>query len=117
MTLREWVSVWLTTYKLGTIKERSYHQLELLARKFPDNLMDMELAEIRPLHLQGFINQFSQDASKSYMDKMRVLLHGLFSDALDNDLVNRNPSAKLPTFPRLSKSPGRASQRTRRRRL
>ena len=95
MTLREWIPVWLTTYKLGTIKERSYHQLELLARKFPDDLMDMELADIKPLHLQGFINQFSQDASKSYMDKMRVLLHGLFSDALDNDLVIRNPSSKL----------------------
>ena len=87
--------MWMTTYKLGTIKERSYHQLELLARKFPDDLMDMELAEIKPLHLQGFINRFSQDASKSYMDKMRVMLHGLFSDALDNDLVARNPAAKL----------------------
>ncbi len=75
MTLREWIPVWLTTYKLGTIKERSYHQLELLVRKFPDDLLDMELAEIRPLHLQS------------------------------------------STFPRLSKSPGRASQRTRRRRL
>jgi integrase len=57
--------------------------------------MGMELTEIRPLHLQGFINQFSKDASKSCMDKMRVLLHGLFSDALDNDLVDRNPAAKL----------------------
>ena len=95
MTLREWIPAWLTTYKLGTIKERSYHQLELLARKFPDDLMDMELADIRPLHLQGFINQFSQNASTSYMDKMRVMLHGLFSDALENDLVARNPSAKL----------------------
>lgn len=95
MTLREWVPIWLTTYKLGTIKERSYHQLELLTRKFPDDLLDMELTDIRPLHLQGFINRFSQDASKSYMDKMRVLLHGLFSDALDNDLIARNPSTKL----------------------
>lgn len=95
MTLREWIPIWMTTYKLGTIKENSYHQLELLIRKFPDDLMDMELADIRPLHLQGFINQFSQDVSKSYMDKMRVLIHGLFSDALDNDLIDRNPSRKL----------------------
>lgn len=95
MKLREWIPTWLTTYKLGTIKERSFHQLELLVKKFPDELLDMELADIRPLHLQGFINQFSQTASKSYMDKMRVLLHGLFSDALDNDLIERNPSLKL----------------------
>lgn len=95
MTLREWIPQWLEAYKLGMIKERSYHQLELLARKFPDDLMDMELATIKPMHLQSFVNKFSVGASKSYMDKMRVMLHGLFSAAVDNDWITRDPSAKL----------------------
>ncbi len=95
MTLREWVPMWLECYKLGTIKQHSYHQLELLTAKFSGDLMDMELAQIKPMHLQGFVNRFSEGASKSYMDKMRVLLHGLFSDAVDNDLISRDPSAKL----------------------
>lgn len=95
MTLREWIPRWMQTYKLGVIKERSYHQIELLTRHLPDDLMDMELADIKPLHLQGFVNQFSQGASKSYMDKMRVLLHGVFSAAVDNELIARDPSAKL----------------------
>lgn len=95
MTLREWIPEWLKTYKLGTMKEHSYHQLELLAVKFPDDLLDMELGAIKPMHLQNFVNQFSQNASKSYMDKMRVMIHGMFSDALDNELVSRNPSSKL----------------------
>lgn len=95
MTLREWIPAWLNAYKLGTIKERSYHQIELLARRFPADLMDMELADIKPMHLQKFVNDFSQGVSKSYMDKMRVLLHGVFSDALDNGFIARDPSAKL----------------------
>lgn len=95
MTFQEWVPIWLTTYKYGTIKERSYHQLELLAKHFPKSLLDMELSEIKPMHLQEFINHFSQNASKSYMDKMRVMLHGLFSDAMENDLIVRNPAEKL----------------------
>lgn len=95
MTLREWIPQWLEAYKLNTIKERSYHQLELLVRKFPDDLMDMELAAVKPMHLQKFVNEFSVGASKSYMDKMRVLLHGLFSAAVDNDWITRDPSAKL----------------------
>jgi len=95
MTLREWIPVWLNTYKLGTIKERSFHQLELLARYIPDELMDMELADIKPMHLQDFVNKFSVNASKSYMDKMRVMLHGLFSSAVENELTTRDPSAKL----------------------
>ncbi len=95
MTLREWIPTWMEAYKLDTIKERSYHQIELLHRKFPDDLLDMELATIKPMHLQAFVNKFSVDASKSYMDKMRVMLHGLFSAAVDNDLIARDPSAKL----------------------
>ena len=95
MTLREWIPMWMEAYKLGTIKERSYHQIELLVRRFPDDLMDMELETIKPMHLQRFVNAFSVDASKSYMDKMRVLLHELFSDAVDNDYIARDPSSKL----------------------
>lgn len=95
MTLREWIPQWMSAYKSDTIKERSYHQLEVLARKFPDDLMDMELTDIKPMHLQSFINKFSVGASKSYMDKMRVMLHGLFSAAADNDLIARDPSTKL----------------------
>lgn len=95
MKLREWIPLWLHAYKLGTMKERSYHQLNLLIRYFPDDLMNTELTEITPLHLQAFINDFSAGVSKSYMDKMRVLLRGLFSDAVDNDLITRDPSVKL----------------------
>lgn len=95
MTLAEWIPQWLEAYKLGTIKERSYHQLELLVKHFPDALLAMELGEIKPMHLQGFVNRFSQGASKSYMDKMRVLIHALFADAVENGLCIKDPSARL----------------------
>lgn len=95
MTLREWIPQWLKTYKFGTIKEHSYRQLEVLVRYIPDELMDMELDDIKPMHLQEFVNKFSDKASKSYMDKMRGLLHGLFSSAVENELTPRDPSAKL----------------------
>lgn len=95
MTLREWIPQWLEAYKLGTIKQHSYHQLELLVRYFPDSLLDAELNEIKPMHLQGFVNQFSQGTSKSYMDKMRVLIHALFADAVENGFCDKDPSARL----------------------
>lgn len=95
MTLRNWAPQWLEAYKLGTIKEHSYHQLELLIDCFPAELLDMELDDIKPMHLQRFINEFSHGASKSYMDKMRVLLHSLFSAAVENDICRKDPSAKL----------------------
>ncbi len=104
MTLREWIPLWLECYKLGTIKERSYHQLELLVQRLPDSLLCSQLNDILPMHLQAFINAFSRTASKSYMDKMRVLLHSLFADALENGFCARDPSARLK-IPRMLEKP------------
>lgn len=95
MTLREWIPQWMEAYKFGTIKERSYHQIELLVNHFPDDLTQMELNDIKPMHLQRFINAFSQGASKSYMDKMRVLVHALFADAVENGFCIKDPSTRL----------------------
>lgn len=104
MILREWIPQWMESYKLGTIKERSYHQLQVLAQHFPEDLLNMELADIKPIHLQGFVNEFAKNASKSYMDKMRGMLLGLFSAAVDNDLIARDPATKL-RVPRIIEKP------------
>lgn len=69
--------------------------MEILTTHFPTDLLAMELPDIKPLHLQAFVNQFSRACSKSYMDKMRVMLHGLFSAALDNEYITRDPSKNL----------------------
>lgn len=95
MTLGEWIPEYLTAYKLHTIKVNSYYSLELVARHIPQELKDMELEDIRPMHLQRFFNDFAQTASKSYMDKMRVMVNALFETARDNDLCQKNPSARL----------------------
>lgn len=95
MTLGEWMPLWLTSYKLGTIKSTSYHQLEILCRHIPEELRSKELPAILPMQLQAFFNAFAQTASKSYMDKMRVLVHSLFADALDNGLIDKDPSKRL----------------------
>lgn len=107
MTLNEWVPVWLDSYKKGTIKETSYHQLELLERLIPDTLKEMQLTEIRPMHLQKFFNEFAQDASKSYMDKMRVMFHSLFVEAMENGLIENNPARRLK-IPHVTETPRQA---------
>lgn len=95
MTLREWIPQWLQSYKYGTIKEHSYRQIVTLTNHLPGSLLDAELNGIKPMHLQEFVNEFSQGASKSYMDKMRVLIHSLFRYAVENDLCTKDPSINL----------------------
>lgn len=90
-TLNEWVQEWLQHYKHGTIKETSFHQLELLARLIPVELKELPMNDIKPMHLQAFFNEFAQKFSKSYIDKMRVMLRGLFRTACENDYCKKNP--------------------------
>ena len=59
MTLGQWIPQYLTNYKLHTIRPDSYYTLEMVARKIPDDLQDMELTEILPMHLQRFVNAFA----------------------------------------------------------
>lgn len=107
MTLGQWIPLWMTSYKLGTIKGTSYHQLELLARLIPDDLKQTPIADIKPMHLQAFYNRFGQTASKSYMDKMRVMVNALFSEAVENGLCEKNPTRHLRA-PRIQEKPREA---------
>ena len=104
MTLGEWIPVWMANYKQGTIKDTSYHQLELLARHIPDELKALPLSEILPMQLQAFYNSFAQTASKSYMDKMRGMVNSLFIDGMDNGLCEKNPARRLKV-PRIAETP------------
>lgn len=95
MTLNEWIPQWMESYKFGTIKDTSYHQLELLWRLIPDSLLNKELTDILPMHLQAFFNRFAKMASKSYMDKMRVMIRSLFTEAVENGFCEKNPARRL----------------------
>ena len=91
MTLKAWIPTWLANYKEGTMKGTSYHQLELLVKLIPDNLMELPMAEIKPMELQAFFNDFAAKYSKSYVDKMRVIIRGLFRTACENELLRKDP--------------------------
>lgn len=107
MTLAEWFPLWLSYYKAGTVKQTSLHQLELLERRIPPELKAMEMNAILPMHLQGFFNGFAKTASKSYMDKMRVLMRSLFTEAIENGLCDKDPTKRL-RLPRVIQAPREA---------
>lgn len=104
MTLGEWLPQYLDSYKRGTIRPDSFRMLEQVAAKIPQQLLDTELAAVLPMHLQRFVNEFAATASKSYMDKLHVLLNALFIAAVDNDLCAKNPAARVK-FPQLREKP------------
>lgn len=94
-TLGEWIPLWLDSYKLGTIKEKSFHQFELLERLLPDDIKAQRLDSVLPMQLQAFFNRFGVTASKSYVDKMRVFVSALFTAGIDNGLCSHNPMRRV----------------------
>ena len=95
MKLSEWIDTWLSCYKLGTIKQTSYHQLELLKMRIPEKLLIRKVRDVTPIELQAFINEFSLSFSKSYIDKMRVMLRSIFTEAKENGICKINPAGRL----------------------
>ena len=104
MTFGDWIPLFLDSYKRNTIKDNSFYTLELLERHVPQELKDMRLDEVLPMHLQRFYNDFALNHSKSYMDKMRVFINALFVAAIDNGFCVRNPAAHLK-IPHLMEKP------------
>ena len=94
-TLKAWIATYLETYRKGTMKSSSYHQLELLKDKIPDGLMKKKVSEIKPAEVQMFLNGFAETASESYIGKMYSLLRSCFAQAVENDLALKDPTRKL----------------------
>lgn len=107
MTLAEWIPLYMTSYKRNTIKENSYYTLELIERQIPQDLKDLPLDQVLPMHIQKFYNEFARTHSKSYMDKMRVFINGLFVAAIDNGFCVKNPTAHLK-IPHIKERPREA---------
>ena len=107
MTLGEWIPVYLDSYKRNTIKDNSFYMLELLVQHIPQELQEMQLEDVLPMHLQRFYNDFALQYSKSYMDKMRVFMSGLFTAAVDNGFRERDPTARLK-IPCIAETPREA---------
>lgn len=107
MKLNAWMKMYLESYRKGTMKETSFHQLELLSNAITPDLKTEKMCDIKPIEIQLFLNTFSETASKSYVDKMSGLLKAAFDEAQENGLVIHNPTRKLK-IPKKTEAPKQA---------
>ena len=90
-----WLTMWMETYKKGTIAPSAFHQLELLVKKIPERIKKKKVCDVTPIELQSFMNTFAATASKSYTDKMRTLLRASLREARENGLLTSDPARNL----------------------
>ena len=95
MTVAAWFGYWIENIKgdsvrLNTIrnyKERFEHNIKKC-------IGNMVLPKVKPMHCQNVLNQMKDDYNSSAIYQTRITLYCMFSDAVENDVIYKNPVTK-----------------------
>ena len=98
MTLRQWVNLWLHTYKEPSVSASWYKELERRARPLLEDLGHMKLARITTGDLRKYMNKY-QGKSEKYIKTNYTLIRDIFKTAQLDLKINKDPSAGL-TMPK-----------------
>lgn len=96
MTLTAWFNYWIENIKSANVKKNT---IESYTNRFKNNIEpyigNMILKEIKPLHCQNILNQMvMSDYKNSTIGMIRNAMKLLFDDAVENELIIRNPVTK-----------------------
>jgi integrase len=107
-TLSQWATRWLTDYckpKVSFSVWRDYERyLHSKILSFPlhgkHTLGELQLTNVSPAHIAqlyaGLKNRSNESLSRSTLEKIRIILYGVFETAIDNRLCTRNPVSRVP---------------------
>lgn len=87
---------WLTTVKQPYVKESTYNSyLDLFNRDIKPFFKNKAINEIDSFTVQGYINGFTKAEKYRTAHKLYLLLSPCFEYAVEDELINRNPLAKV----------------------
>lgn len=98
MTLRQWVYLWLHTYKEPSVSASWYRELERRSNALLEDLGHKRLAAITAGDLRKYLNKY-QNNSEKYIKTNFTLIRDIFRTAQLDDKINKDPSAGL-TMPK-----------------
>ena len=95
VTVAAWAREWLETYKKPVVIEKSYKLYRTNVNKYiiPE-IGGMKLSDVQPIHLQRILAS-QTGRSFSHVSHIRCALTGMFSDALKNNKIIKNPAKEL----------------------
>lgn len=100
----DYARMWLNTYKVNRgINTRAMYE-HLLRKQFA-SLAGMRVVDIKTMHLQNLINEFSEFPRTC--EQMRMALRQIFKQAITDGLIVRNPATAIE-LPRHIKNEKRA---------
>lgn len=102
-TLSDYLEWWFETYKKGTATYGTEKNIQKHINMLTNRIGYMGLKEIARPNYQKFINELSKDYSKSTIQRMNATISEAFKEAMDLDLMHKNPAARV-NYPKTEKA-------------
>lgn len=99
MTVTAWFNYWIENIKGDSIRPNTIRNYR---ERFEHNIKgcigSMLLSEVKPMHCQHVLNQMKDSYKTSTIYQTRIALYCMFADAVENDVVFRNPVTKAVKY-------------------
>jgi len=104
-TVADWCERWFSVYKAKTSEELKEHFRRKLDLDIIPAIGSMRIRDVRASHLMELLNNSGK--KKGTVIKIRIAIKQVFSAALEDGLIERDPSLKLPLPENLEETPRR----------
>lgn len=95
MTVSAWFEYWIENIKGNSIKPNTIRNYkERYKYNIKDCIGNMLLSEVKPMHCQHVLNQMQDRYKSSTIYQTRITLFTMFSDAVENEIMIKNPVTK-----------------------
>lgn len=95
MTVTAWFNYWIDNIKGDNIRPNTRRNYK---ERFEHNIKgcigNMLLSEVKPMHCQNVLNRMKDKYKNSTINQTRITLYCMFSDAVENDVIIKNPVTK-----------------------
>lgn len=95
--LGDWLDLYLETYVKPRVQDTTYELYCCTKKSLPEALLLKKVSDVTQIELQRAISKL--DKSRSYIDKLLVILRAAYNTAIDNGIVTRNPARSVKAPP------------------
>lgn len=94
-----WFEYWLENIKGDSIRPNTIRNYrERFEHNIKDCIGSMILSDVKPMHCQNVLNQMKDDYRTSTIYQTRIAVYCMFSDAVENDVILKNPVTKAVKY-------------------
>lgn len=99
MTVDAWFHYWIENIKGDSIRPNTIRNYkERYQHNIKNCIGGMLLCDVKPMHCQNVLNRMKKDYKSSTIYQTRIALYCMFSDAVENEVIYKNPVTKAVKY-------------------